>query len=66
MSLSEDIKSYALEIGYDHVGITNADTFPGYLEELKQRYDMYRFAIEGYSKLLDAYDPSEAMGRCIS
>jgi len=61
MSLSEDIKRFALEIGYDQVGITNADTFPGYLEDLKQRYDMYRFAIEGNLKLLYAYDPKHFM-----
>ena len=61
MSLSEDIKSYALEIGYDHVGITNADKFPGYLEELRQRYAMYRFAIEGNFQLLNAYDPQHFM-----
>ena len=41
MSLSEDIKDFGLDLGYSKVGITTADSFPSYIEELKARYDMH-------------------------
>ncbi|MEN6462570.1 MAG: hypothetical protein ABFC94_14535 [Syntrophomonas sp.] len=56
MSLSQQIKEYALSIGYDYVGIINADGFPGYLEDLEDRYEMYQFAIEGPFRLYQASD----------
>jgi epoxyqueuosine reductase len=47
MSLTQDIKDFALDLGYSRVGITPADGFPNYIEELKSRYDMYVWYIEG-------------------
>jgi epoxyqueuosine reductase len=47
MSLTQDIKEFALDLGYSKVGITPADGFPVYLEDLKSRYDMYVWYIEG-------------------
>ena len=57
MSLSSDIKEYALEIGFDRVGITNAETFPVLERELTERREMYTWAIEGSQQLLKSIDP---------
>ena len=46
MSLSEDIKDFALDLGYSRVGITTADGFPEYAAELKARHDMYSFYLD--------------------
>jgi epoxyqueuosine reductase len=46
MSLTNDIKDYALDLGYSRVGITSAEGFPDYAAELQSRYDMYRWYIE--------------------
>ena len=46
MSLTQDIKDYALDIGFSKVGITHADGFPEYAEVLKERYDSYVWYIE--------------------
>lgn len=61
MSLSEDIKDFALDIGYSGVGITTADSFPDYITELKARYEMYSYVIEGPLKLLDGAEPRKIM-----
>ena len=45
MSLTEDIKDFALDFGYSRVGVTTADPFPGYIAELRARQDMYAFYI---------------------
>jgi epoxyqueuosine reductase len=45
MSLSSDIKEYALAIGYDRVGFTTSEKFPIYERELAERRDMYSWAI---------------------
>ena len=47
MSLSEDIKNYALELGYSKVGFTTADSFPEYARELKARSELYDWYIDG-------------------
>jgi len=41
LSLSSDIKEYALSLGYDRVGFTTADSFPVLQKELNDRSDMY-------------------------
>ena len=61
MSLSEDIKDFALDLGYSKVGITSADSFPIYTSELKTRCDQYRFHIESRFKPLDWADPRTVM-----
>lgn len=38
---SSDIKEYALSIGFSGVGITSADGFPGYVDEVRSRGDKY-------------------------
>jgi epoxyqueuosine reductase len=61
MSLSEDIKDFALDLGYSKVGITTADSFPDYAAELKSRYEMYSWYIEGRSQPLAGADPKSVM-----
>lgn len=61
MSISEDIKDYALDLGYSRVGITNADEFTGYREELNSRYDMYSWYVEGGFQPLKGADPKSVM-----
>ena len=61
MSLTQDVKEFALDLGYSNVGITNADGFPDYVAELKSRYAMYAFYIEGPNKPLEAAYPRSIM-----
>lgn len=44
MSLSSDIKEFALALGYDRVGFATAEKFTLYQEELQKRQDMYSWA----------------------
>jgi len=57
MSLSEDIKDFALDLGYSKVGITTANPFPEYIAELKSRYQMYSWFIDGPRQLMKGADP---------
>jgi len=61
MSLSEDIKEFALDLGYSRAGITTADSFPGYIDELKSRREMYAWYIEGAFQPLIGADPRSVM-----
>ena len=61
MSLSEDIKDFGLDLGYSKVGITTADSFPSYIEELKARYEMYAWFIEGVFQPIKGADPKSIM-----
>ncbi len=61
MSLSENIKDFGLDLGYSKVGITTADSFPSYIEDLKDRYDMYAWYIEGPSQPIKGADPRSVM-----
>ena len=57
MSLSADIKDFALDLGYSKVGITTADGFPDYIMDLNSRYEMYSFYIEGRRQPIAGADP---------
>jgi epoxyqueuosine reductase len=46
MSLTQDIKDYALDIGYSKAGITGAEGFPEYAAEIQARYAMYSWYID--------------------
>jgi epoxyqueuosine reductase len=61
MSLTEDIKEYALDLGYSRVGVTTVDSFPSYIAELKSRYEMYSFYIEDPRQPLKCADPRSIM-----
>jgi len=61
MSLSSNIKEYALSLGYDRVGFTTADKFTLYEKELLKRRDMYSWAIGRDWGLLQAADPKNIL-----
>ena len=61
MSLTDDIKDFALDLGYSNVGITTVEGFPEYADELKKRYDQYSFYIDSGSKPLDWTEPKNVM-----
>jgi epoxyqueuosine reductase len=61
MSLTDDIKDFALDLGYSKVGITSADSFPSYIAELESRRDMYDWYITGGYQPLAAADPRSVM-----
>jgi epoxyqueuosine reductase len=58
LSLSADIKEYALSLGYDRIGFTTADRFPILEKELSERSHMYDWAV---SQLLRAADPKNIL-----
>lgn len=57
MSLTEDIKDFALDLGYSRVGITTTDPFPGYIAEIKSRQEMYDFYINRPTRPLNGAEP---------
>jgi epoxyqueuosine reductase len=61
MALSEDIKDFALDLGFSKVGIAEAEPFPEYIAELKSRYQMYSWFIEGPRQLMKGADPRSLM-----
>ncbi|HUL36116.1 MAG TPA: 4Fe-4S double cluster binding domain-containing protein, partial [Thermodesulfobacteriota bacterium] len=61
MSLTQDIRDFALDLGYSGVGITPADGFPTYIEDLKSRYDMYVWYIEGPRQPILGANPRNIM-----
>lgn len=61
MSLTEDIKDFALDLGYSKVGFTGADGFPDYIEELKSKQELYAFYLEGPRKPIAGADPKSIM-----
>lgn len=61
MSLSEDIKDFALDLGYSRVGIMTADAFPEYIAELMSRHEMYSFYIQRPTQPLKGADPRSVM-----
>lgn len=61
MSLSEDIKDFGLDLGYSRVGITTADSFPGYIADLNSRRDMYDWYIQGTFQPITGAAPKSVM-----
>jgi epoxyqueuosine reductase len=61
VSLREDIKDFALDLGYSKVGITPAENFPEYITELNSRYEMYAWYIEGPRQPLNNTNPKNTM-----
>lgn len=61
MSLTTQIKEFALDLGYSKVGIIPADSFPEYIADLTNRYEMYSFYINGPSRPLVAAEPRSLM-----
>lgn len=61
MSSTDQIKEYALEIGYCKVGITTAECFPEFIADLKAKSDTYAFYIDAPSQPLAGADPQSVM-----
>ncbi|WP_407310087.1 epoxyqueuosine reductase [Desulfosporosinus sp. SB140] len=61
MSLTTQIKEFALDIGYSKVGIIPADSFPEYMADLTKRQEMYSFYIKSPSRPLVAAEPRSLM-----
>jgi epoxyqueuosine reductase len=61
MSLSQEIRDYALDIGFDRVGITTADDFPEHDRELQDRGEAYAFFTKGALQLQKSARPRQAM-----
>jgi len=59
MSLSSDIKEYALSIGFHRVGFTTLDKFPIYEEELARRRKTYEWRLEKTPTFFDRTDFSK-------
>lgn len=61
MALSEDIKDFALDLGYSKAGMTSAEPFPEYVAELRSRHQMYSWFIEGPRQLMKGAEPKALM-----
>ena len=66
MSLSTDLREYALSLGYDRVGFTTADRFDLYEEELLKRLDMYSWATGRDWGLVIGADPRNILSEARS
>jgi len=61
MSLTQDIKDFAWDIGYHHVGVTSADSFTDHIEEVRSRGTVYDFYVEDPRRLLRGAEPKSIM-----
>ena len=61
MSLTKDIKDFALDIGYSHVGITSADSFSDHIEEVRSRGAIYDFYTASPRQYLKGAQPKKTM-----
>lgn len=61
MSLSNEIKEIALDLGYSKVGITTAESFYEYASELKARESTYDFYLQDPRKPILGAEPKRIM-----
>jgi epoxyqueuosine reductase len=61
MSLTRDIKDFALDLGYCGVGITTTEPFTLVAEELTKRREAYQWVVDGRLKMLDGATPTNIM-----
>jgi epoxyqueuosine reductase len=61
MSLTEEIKSYALDLGYSRVGITTAEPFPMYAQALEERSRDYDWAVDSGLRLGRCVNPQDRL-----
>ena len=61
MSFTEEIKEYALDIGYGNVGITTAESFSDHIEEATSRDGIYDFYVEDPRRFLEGAEPKKIM-----
>ena len=61
MSLTTDIKDFALDLGFNHVGITSAESFLDHVREVQSRGLFYDFYVEDPRQLLKGAQPKDVM-----
>jgi epoxyqueuosine reductase len=61
MSITRDIKDFALDIGYTKVGITSADGFQDHIDEVRSRGKIYDYYVEDPRQLLKGAQPKDIM-----
>jgi epoxyqueuosine reductase len=61
MSITDDIKDFALDIGYSKVGITSADSFQDHIDEVLSRGEIYDYYVADPRQLLKGAQPKEIM-----
>ena len=61
MTLTREIKEFALDLGNSKVGIIAAKKFPGYINEVKSRGQIYDFLCESLTLPLVGAKPTEIM-----
>ncbi len=61
MSLTTDIKDFALDIGYNRVGITSAESFSDHIDEVQSRNAIYDFYVEDPRQFLKGAQPKKTM-----
>jgi epoxyqueuosine reductase len=61
MSLTLEIKDFALDLGYHDVGITTAEPFTWFAQEMESRREAYRWVIDGRLRMIDSATPTNIM-----
>lgn len=61
MTLAEQIKNYALDIGYQAVGITTAEPFYDHISEVASRKEIYDFYAQDPRQFLIGANPKQTM-----
>ena len=61
MSLTREIKDFALDLGYHYVGITTAEPFTWFAEELESRKEAYQWITDGRLKMIECATPTSIM-----
>lgn len=61
MSLTQEIKEFALDLGYSAVGVTTADSFGDHIAQVRARGDIYDFYEADPRRLLAGAEPRQAM-----
>jgi epoxyqueuosine reductase len=61
VSLTKDIKEFALDIGYNDVGITSSDDFADHIAEVRSRGAIYDFYVEDPRQFLKGAQPKKTM-----
>lgn len=57
MTLTDEIKAYALDIGYNKVGITSADDFSDHIQEVRSRQHIYDFYTQDPRQFMQGAQP---------
>jgi len=58
VSLTQEIKDFALDLGYSDVGVTTADPFTWFAEEMESRREAYRWIIDGRLRMIESATPT--------